>query len=242
MIKRMIKNIVYIFLNIYINTIGKLLYIVAKKYASFHTKTMHFLEWNLQKQQPSSYKHEINLYNWMYDPSQVQFADGGVFGRMLIQKNDKVLDLCCGDGSYAYLFYSDIASKVDAIDYDAGSIKYAKNMYYSNNINYICKDLLNFSFEQYFYNVIIWKAGIAYFTKENRSILFKKIFNSLKNNGKVYISTPLEDNITLGANQVEVITNLEEFEQEFNKYFIITFKQRIIYSTRININYILEKI
>lgn len=241
MIKKIVKYALYIILKIYINSIGRLAYILSKRYASFHTKAIHFMEWNLQNKEPSSYKHEINLYNWMYDPSQNQFVDGGVFGRMIINENDKVLDLCCGDGSYAYLFFCDISKKVDAVDYDMDSIKYAKKNFYNSKINYICKDLLSFTFKKDYYNVIIWKAGVAYFSKENRKILYKKIFISLKDDAKLYISTPVEDSINYGANQVEVITNLNSFEAEFNELFIITLKQKIIHRNRINIHYILKK-
>jgi len=160
---------------------------------------------------------------------------------MLINKDDKVLDLCCGDGSYAYLFFSDISGQVDAVDYDKTSIKYANKNYKKDNINFIYNDLLQYDFKKDYYNVIIWRSGSAYFTKENRQILFSKIAKSLKKDGQVYIGTPLMEKENFSANQVEVITNEENFEKEFNSIFKITFKQKTFYKNRININYVLEK-
>jgi cyclopropane fatty-acyl-phospholipid synthase-like methyltransferase len=236
-----VKKIIYYMLKLYEFTLGKILYISAKRYASFHTNLMHYTDWYFNPNEPSSYKHEINLYNWIYNPSQVEFVEGGVFGRMVIRKDDNVLDLCCGDGSYSYLFFSDISQQVDAVDYDIDSINYAKNNYKKQNINYICSDLLEYNFKKEYYDVIIWRSGSAYFTKENRQILFSKIKNSLSKNGKVYIGTPLMQKENFSANQVAVITDENIFEKEFTTQFNIIFKQKTFYHNRTNINYILEK-
>jgi len=160
---------------------------------------------------------------------------------MLINKGDNVLDLCCGDGSYSYLFFSDISNQVDAVDYDTKSIAYANNNYKKDNINYICNDLLEYSFKKEYYDVIIWRSGSAYFNNENRKKLFSKIFNSLKSDGKLYIGTPLMEKENFSANQIEVITDEYTFEKEFGDFFNIIFKQKTFYENRTNINYILGK-
>jgi hypothetical protein len=72
-----IKKIIYLCLKIYELSIGKILYISSKRYASIHTKLMHYTDWYFNDIKPSSYKHEINLYNWIYDPSQSEFVEGG---------------------------------------------------------------------------------------------------------------------------------------------------------------------
>lgn len=160
---------------------------------------------------------------------------------MFIEKDDSVLDFCCGDGSYAYLFFSDIARKVVAIDYDKNIIKYAKKRYYRDNIHYICADLLKFEVEKNAYDIVIWSAGVAYFTKDDRKIIFDKISNTLKKNGKIFITTPLEQTDSFGANQKKVITNIDEFENEFKTLFKIIFYKQTQHIIRNNLNYILEK-
>ena len=239
---KIVKKMIYLSLKLYELSLGKVLYSIAKKYTSLHTKLLHYTDWYFSDIKPSSYKHEINLYNWIYDPSQCQFAEGGVFGRMLIKPNDYVLDLCSGDGSYAYLFFSDIAHTVDAIDYSEVSIEYARKNYGKNNINYICANLLQYQFASKLYDVIMWGAGVAYFTQENRKTIFNKIHASLKDNGKVYIRTPLENKANYSANQIEVIIDESNFEKEFKALFNIVLKQKTFYNNRINLNYILEKI
>jgi 2-polyprenyl-3-methyl-5-hydroxy-6-metoxy-1,4-benzoquinol methylase len=202
---------------------------------------MHYTDWYFNSSEPSSYKHEINLYNWLYDPAQCEFAEGGVFGRMIIKPDDKVLDLCCGDGSYSYLFFSDVAQLVDAIDYDQNSIEYAIKTYNKNNIHFMCENLLTNNLKKNFYDVIVWRSGVAYFTKEQRKHLYGKIFESLKNDGKIYIGTPLMVKENFTANQVEVITNEENFEHEFDNIFDIFFKQKTFYKNNTNLHYILKK-
>jgi len=239
--KKILKYILYSFSTVYLKTLGLILYTGARRYASFHTKLMHYRDWLFSNKEPSNYKHEINLYNWIYNPSQVEFAEGGIFGRMLIHKDDNVLDICCGDGSYSYLFFSDISKRVDAIDYDREAIAYADKNYSKSNINFICHDLLKYSFKKNFYDVIIWRSGSAYFTKKNRKKIFLDIYHSLKTNGKVYIGTPLMEEESFSANQIEVILNEKSFENEFIDLFEIVFKQKTFYSARNNINYILKK-
>lgn len=239
--KKKVKKIVYYVLKLYEYTIGKLLYTSAKRYASIHTKLMHYTDWYFGNKEPSSYKHEINLYNWMYEPSQVEFAEGGVFGRMLIHENNTVLDLCCGDGSYDYLFFSDIAGQIDAVDYDANSINYAKSAYKHKNINYICSDLLLFEYKDDFYDVVTWRAGAAYFAKKDRKTLFQFICKSLKKEGKFYIGTPLMKEENFSANQIEVITSELDFKKEFEDLFNISFEQKTFYKNKTNVNYVLSK-
>lgn len=239
--KKTIKRLLYLSLELYELLLGNILYAAAKKYASMHTKLMHYKEWYFSDIEPSSYKHEINLYNWIYDTSQCEFVEGGALGRMLINKDDTVLDLCCGDGSYSYLFFSDITKHVDAIDYDEGSIKYAQKNYAKKNISYICGDLLMYDFQNQIYDVVIWRSGAAYFTKENRNKIFNKILVSLKSGGKFYISTPLLGNENFSANQIEVIIDEKSFEKEFEEMFKIKFKQKSFHHDKTNLNYILEK-
>ncbi len=75
--KKIIKYILYVMSKLYLKTLGQLLYIISKRYSNLHTKLMHYSDWIFSNKEPSSYKHEINLYNWIYNPSQVEFVEGG---------------------------------------------------------------------------------------------------------------------------------------------------------------------
>ena len=49
-----------------------------------------------------------------------------MFARGLMFQGCRVLDLFCGDGFYAYRFYAEVASHVDAIDRDPRAIQHAE--------------------------------------------------------------------------------------------------------------------
>jgi hypothetical protein len=95
------------------------------------------------------------------------------------------------------------------------------------------------------YEVVVWSAGIAYFSKKQRKIIFNNIYNSLKKNGKAIIMTPLEpENSKAGDGQKEVIThitNRNEFENEFSDMFNIEFFKQTTHNIRTNLHYVLRK-
>lgn len=239
------KKIIYFILKMYLTTIGNILYVVSKKYASFHSMLMHYCEWVFSEKNPSHYKHEIDLYNWIYDSSRVEFVEGGGVCRLFLNNQDNILDICSGDGSFSYLFCSDIASKVDAIDYDLDAINYAKKTYGKKNINYIHGDILSYKLDLNVYDMVIWSAGIAYFSELQRSQIFNKIYSLLNENGICYLYTPLEpENSSAGAGQKETIyhvTNKKYFEKEFSQLFDIVFHRQTTHKIRTNLYYVLKK-
>ena len=225
-------------------TVGCMLYFFSKRYASIHGLIIHNLDWTLKTRHDSYYDHEISLYNWRYKPSQCEFMDGMSLARMLINKGENILDLCCGNGFNSYLFFSDIASSVDAIDYSSKAINYAISNYHSDSINFICGDILKYSFKQFHYDLVVWSSAIAYFSPENRRKVFSIIHYVLKKNSLLYVKTPLENfNCTAGSTQKESIYHIVDryqFESEFVEYFNIEFCILSHYKTFDNLNYVLR--
>lgn len=246
LLKKVIKGILYPLLRVYEFTIGEVLYAFSKYYVAFHGRLMHLLDWGFRAKTDSFYKHEISLYNWIKDPSQVEFVDGMSLARMYINKGDNVLDLCCGEGSCSYLFFSDIANKIDAVDYDLNAINYAKKYYSKDNINYINENLLELELNDGDYNMVVWTSSVSYFSDSERKIMFHKIHKLLKQNGILYIKTPIEksaDSMS-GSKQKESINhvvNQEKFEALFIDIFNIEFFKLSKYRTFNNLNYVLTR-
>lgn len=158
----------FLFLDTLIFLTSKILY--------FFTKLLFLKEWYFNSSEiPFFFKHQINYGLWRFKPSEWTFTLRGVYAREQMHKNCKVLDLCCGDGSYSYLFFSDIASKIDAIDYDKSAIKYAKQNFKSFKINYERINIINEVFPSIDYDIIVWNAGICYFTSNEIDLVIKKI-------------------------------------------------------------------
>jgi len=234
-----ISFFLYILAKIYMRVIGNVLFAMSKKYASIHTKIDKNLEWSLSKKTPSHYNHEINLYNWIYDPSLVQFAEAGVLSRMLVKKGNNVLDLCSGDGLYTYLFLSDMANEIDAIDINKENISNSIKKYNRNNINYISADILQYNFKKKHYDVVIWSEALAYFSEDERSLIYHKILDTIKDDGTLFIRTPLELIKHNGANQVDVISDKIIFETSFEPFFNIKYQNSTEYNDRTYLNYYL---
>ena len=140
------------------------------------TRLSDYRNWTLLAYgRPQFYKHFNNLIFWYRDPSQWTFTARGVYARENLFKDCIVLDLCCGDGSYSYLFFSDIAKQIDAIDNDVQALTYAKKYCSLPNINFIKIDIINESFPTVMYDFVIFNAAICYFTEEEILIIFNKI-------------------------------------------------------------------
>jgi ubiquinone/menaquinone biosynthesis C-methylase UbiE len=238
---KLIKKSIYLLVKVYFVIIGNLLFAFSKRYASLHTSLFRLQEWKFSSKKPSHYEHEINLYNWIYKPSSVQFAEAGILARLLIKKNNNVLDLCSGDGIYPYLFYSDCECSIDAIDINQKNIHNSKKKYKSSNLNYIHGNVLNYDFGKERYDVVIIIEAIAYFSKKEQTDLFAIISKAMKKNGVLYLRSPLEERKHYGANQKEVITNKDAFEKQLGLFWNIEFDQITNYKNRNYLNYYLKK-
>ncbi len=132
-------------------------------------------DWRLQTQgRPQFFKHQINLSRWTFEPSRWSFTARGVYAREHMFRGCRVLDLCCGEGSYSYLFFSDIAGSIDAVDNDPHALAYARAWHKTPVISYHSTDLVSQPLPGNDYDVVVWNAAICYFSEsEIRSILGK---------------------------------------------------------------------
>ncbi len=136
---------------------------------------LYLRDWLLEARgRPQFFKHLINLGRWPLQPTRWSFAARGVYAREGMFKGCKVLDLCCGDGSVSYLFFSDIAGHVDAVDNDRYAIAYARRYFRSPVIDYLQVDIVSREFPSGGYDFVVWNAAICYFSEPDiRRILAK---------------------------------------------------------------------
>jgi hypothetical protein len=125
---------------------------------------------------PQYFNHQINLYQWMYRPAGWSFTARGVYARERMFQGCKVLDLCCGDGSYSYLFFSDIAGAIDAVDRDPQALRHARKYYASRpNIRFHRLDAVTDEFPRSDYDFVVWNAAICYFDLPDIHRILRKI-------------------------------------------------------------------
>jgi SAM-dependent methyltransferase len=149
---------------------------LAQRTTSAVAGALYLRDWLLEARgRPQFFKHQINLARWPLEPARWAFAARGVYARQAMFKGSKVLDLCCGDGSVSYLFFSDIAGQVDAVDNDAYAIAYARRYFPSPVVKYHQVDILSSEFPSSDYDFVVWNAAICYFREAEIRCILRKI-------------------------------------------------------------------
>lgn len=134
------------------------------------------LDWRLRTRGlPNFFKHETSLARWPFEPHLWAFTARGVHAREQMARGCKVLDLCCGDGSYSYLFFSDIAARVDGVDVNAQALRHARRYHARRNVEYYELDILEQPLPHADYDVVVWNASICLFTLEQVDVVLRKV-------------------------------------------------------------------
>lgn len=108
-----------------------------------------------------------------------------------IKKEDAILDIGCGDGSFDGLYYANKARSIVAIDKDSTAILHAKKHYKRSNVNFFKWDITKKDLPGQKYNIILMFAVIEHLTKSEGIVLLKNIKKSLKPGGIFFGSTPI---------------------------------------------------
>lgn len=125
---------------------------------------------------------------------------------MLFKKGGRVLDICCGDGSTSYLFFSDVAAQIDAIDLNPLALKYARKTFAMYNINFIQSDANQFLQKNIKeYDLVYFGSAFDYFSRQDRHDLFVNIVQCLSSDGYLVLKTPIWDEGTyLKSSKIQV--------------------------------------
>jgi SAM-dependent methyltransferase len=120
---------------------------------------------------PQWFDHRADLYRFSELRTPL-WLERGVFSREVMLPGCRVLDLCCGDGFYAYHFYSEVATHIHAIDRDPVAIAHARRWHNHPRISYSVLDVLAEQFPGNRYDVIVWDGALEYFSEpELHSVL-----------------------------------------------------------------------
>lgn len=147
-----------------------------RKIAFLTHRFQYKVEWSIDN--PEHYEHYMDLY-YQWKKTRNSFPmERGVFSSYALKgmssNPGNTLDLCCGDGFYAYYFYSLNSSKVTAIDFDPLAIKTARLFHHSNNIEFLQGDI-RFDIPKGPFDNVIWDAAIEHFTEEEIGQLMDRI-------------------------------------------------------------------
>ncbi|MEX1375834.1 MAG: class I SAM-dependent methyltransferase [Eubacteriales bacterium] len=104
--------------------------------------------------------------------------------KCIVKENASILDLGCGPGLYAERL-TKLGHKVTGVDFSQNSIDYAaKNAEEKGmKIDYVCGNYLDIDYTNKFDLVMIIYCDFGVLSENDRNILIKKIYNSLKPGG-----------------------------------------------------------
>lgn len=138
-------------------------------------------EWRIDPT-PEWFDHLIHQY-WLWPISRSPMSwERGVFSMLPMKEGCRVLDLCCGGGFFAHHFFSNRASSIISVDFDADAIAHAKRNFRAPNVDYRCADIRTNMPDGTFDN-IVWDAAIEHFTLEETAKLLLDMKQRLGSNG-----------------------------------------------------------
>src|SRR5260370_18304873 len=104
----------------------------------------HFAQFAVQwgiRPTPEWFDHYLDQH-WQWSAKNNSlWVERGVFSRLVMKQNSKVLEICCGDGFNARHFYSSRASSIIPIDFDKDAIPHARRYNLVQNISYLQQDI-----------------------------------------------------------------------------------------------------
>jgi SAM-dependent methyltransferase len=127
----------------------------------------HFAQFGVQwgfKPRPEWFDHYLDQH-WQWSAKNNSlWVERGVFSRLVMKPNSRMLEICCGDGYNAKHFYSSRAASIIALDFDKDAIPHAKRYNSAPNISYQEQDIREGLPVGPFDN-IVWDAAIEHFTE-----------------------------------------------------------------------------
>ena len=138
------------------------------------------------------------------------FLDNYLSG--IVNKDSKVLDVCCGDGLYSFMPLK-YGGTVEGIDISEKAIeigrKRAEILNYSSRINFHLGDANSISFENDSFDVIMCIGSLSYLDQSNIHLEFYRL---LKPNGYVILLDSLNHNIFYRLNRlIQVLLGKRSF-------------------------------
>jgi len=203
------------------------------------TAATHYLQFALQwglEPRPEWFDHFLDQHWQWARTNNALWVERGVFSRMLLKPNSRLLEICCGDGFNTRHFYSSAAASIIAIDFDRDAIPHAKRFNSTPNITYLQHDIRQGLPAGPFDN-IVWDAAIEHFTEQEIDKLLKEIVGLLGDTGIIsgYTLTERDDGRKSNVLHEYEFKDKEDLRRFFTPHFKHVRVWETIYPTRHNL-------
>ena len=117
-------------------------------------------------------------------PETIRATVNWLLKELQLTKGQQLIDFGCGPGLYCEQF-AQAGLQVSGVDYSKNSIRYAREHAAENNllIEYFYQDYLTVDFEEKFDAAVMIYCDFGVLSDEDRSIMLKNIYRSLKPGG-----------------------------------------------------------
>ncbi len=137
------------------------------------------------------FDHEIDVH-WQWVAKQrSMFLERGVLNTLAMRPEAEVLELCCGDGFNSHRFYAGRASRVLAVDYNAGALRHARRYHPRANVEYRRCDLRS-EFPEGSFDNIVWDSAIHHFSEPEATAILTSARARLRPGGVLSGYTVIE--------------------------------------------------
>lgn len=213
---------------------------ISRSIASHEHKMLFFAEWCVDN--PENWDHYIDQYYIWGKTRSSHWLERGVFNNLALQMFEKpiILELCCGEGFNTKYFYSAVADRILALDFDKLAIREANKKNKTANIKYDVKDIrqgLPNNIDGKHITNIIWDTAIEHFTEtEIDSIMkeLKEILGYEKGILSGHTITKRPEGKSLEQHEYE-FENMQDLRSFFTPYFKNVTVFETIYKERHNL-------
>ena len=208
---------------------------VVRRISAFTHFAQFALQWGFSPR-PEWFDHYLDQH-WQFSAkNNGLWVERGVFSRMVLKPNAKMLEICCGDGFNARHFYSSKAASIIALDFDKDAIPHAKWYNSAPNITYQQKDIREGLPAGPFDN-IVWDAAIEHFTEAEIDSLMREIVQRLGPGGVLsgYTLTETADGKKSNDLHEYEFKDKEDLRRFFTPHFQYVKVWETIYPTRHNL-------
>src|SRR6185503_8358501 len=197
-----------------------------------HYKFKSKREWEyvILDELPHFTNHRLSYFNFAYNDNPVT-AMGmarAFFTAEILNSDDIVLDIGCGDGFITNRFIANRCKRVDGIDIEPTAIKFANKHNKQKNVVYYLADAVETPFPNNQYDVIVWDGAIGHFDPATTGKMMQKISESLSPDG-VFVGSESLGNKE-GHDHLQFFESLQTFADTFKKYFKYVHLKEIDYS------------
>jgi SAM-dependent methyltransferase len=185
---------------------------------------------------PEWFDHYLDQH-WQFSATNNGlWVERGVFSRMVIKPNARMLEICCGDGFNTRHFYSSKAGSITALDFDRDAIPHARRYNAVPNVTYLQKDIREGLPDGPFDNVV-WDAAIEHFTEAEIDRLMREIVQRLGPDGVLsgYTLTEAADGRKSNDLHEYEFKDKEDLRRFFTPHFKFVKVWETIYPTRHNL-------